>query len=320
MSRPDILQMGSYPEWDQKPLETQFRVHRYDLADDPEAFLTDVGPRIRGIATRGDLGASRKIIEACPALEVIVIYGVGFDAVDLDACRARGIAVANTPDVLTKDVADFGVAMMLSLGRGVVEGDHWVRSGQWASSGMKTLKRRVWGSRAGILGLGRIGYEIGRRLEAFDMKISYSALSPKDHASNWTYIPDPVELAAASDYLFVSLAASQATRHIVNRNVIEAVGPEGMIINVSRASNIDENALIEALASGVLGGAALDVFEGEPNFDPRFLDLPNVLLQPHQASGTVETRKDMGKLMRDNLSAHFRAEPLLTPVLTAVSS
>ncbi|WP_411289497.1 2-hydroxyacid dehydrogenase [Rhodosalinus sp.] len=306
--------MGAFPEWDQGPLDDGFEMHRHDLAEDPNAFLAEVGPRIRGIATRGDLGAGRTIIDACPALEVIAIYGVGFDAVDLDACRARGIVVANTPDVLTKDVADFGVAMMLALGRGLIGGDHWVRSGQWAEMGMKKLQRRVWGSKAGILGLGRIGHEIGRRLEAFDMEISYSARAPKDHAAAWTYIPDPVELAAASDYLFVTLAASAETRHIVGREVIEAVGPEGIIINVSRASNIDEDALIAALSSGALGGAALDVFEGEPNIDPRFFDLPNALLQPHQGSGTVETRKDMGKLMRDNLTAHFAGEPLPTPV------
>lgn len=315
MSRPDILQMGAYPEWDQRPLDADFVMHRHDLATDPATLLAKVGPRIRGIATRGDLGASRALIEACPALEVIVIYGVGFDAVDLDTCRARGIKVANTPDVLTKDVADFAVAMMLALGRGLIGGDRWVRSGQWAKSGMHKLQRRVWGSRAGILGLGRIGHEIGRRLEAFDMNISYSARSPKEHAADWSYFADPVALAHASDYLFVALAASAETRHIVGREVIEAVGPQGMIINISRASNIDEGALIAALASGGVGAAALDVFEGEPNLDPRFLDLPNVLLQPHQASGTVQTRKDMGRLMRENLIAHFQGKPLLTSVL-----
>jgi lactate dehydrogenase-like 2-hydroxyacid dehydrogenase len=163
--------------------------------------------------------------------------------------------------------------------------------------------------------MGRIGFEVAKRLAGFDMDIAYCAVSAKDHAPHWTFIADPVELARHADFLFVTLAASAATRHIVNRAVIDAVGPDGMIINISRASNIDEDALIEALAHRRLGSAALDVFEGEPALDPRFLTLDNVLLQPHHASGTYETRKAMGKLLRDNLTAHFSGEHLLTPVL-----
>ena len=147
------------------------------------------------------------------------------------------------------------------------------------------------------------------------MDIAYSDVAAKDYAPDWTFIQDPVTLARHADFLFVTLAASAATRHIVGREVIEAVGPEGMIINISRAANIDEDALIAALSDGRLGSAALDVFEGEPALDPRFLDLPNVLLQPHHASGTVETRQAMGQLLRDNLTAHFAGQPLLTPVL-----
>ncbi|MEJ6395868.1 2-hydroxyacid dehydrogenase [Gymnodinialimonas sp. 2305UL16-5] len=315
MANPNILQMGPYPEWDQSPLDAAFTMHRYYDAADQAALLAEVGPRILGIATRGELGATRAVIEACPNLEVIAVYGVGFDAVDIEACREKGIRVTNTPDVLTKDVADFGVAMMLGLARGIVPGQAWVEEGKWASTGMLDLTRRVWGGKVGILGLGRIGFEVGRRLAGFDMDIAYSDVAAKDYAPDWTFMPDAKALAAHSDYLFVTLAASAATRHIVNADVIEAVGPEGMIINISRASNIDEDALIAALQNGKLGRAALDVFDGEPNIDKRFLDLPNVMLQPHQASGTVETRKDMGKLMRDNLAAHFAGQDLLTPVV-----
>jgi lactate dehydrogenase-like 2-hydroxyacid dehydrogenase len=156
---------------------------------------------------------------------------------------------------------------------------------------------------------------VAKRLAGFDMQIAYSDVGAKDYAGQWEFIADPVALAARSDFLFVTLAASAATRHIVGREVIEALGPEGMLINISRASNIDENALIEALSSGRLGSAALDVFEGEPKLDPRFLALDNVLLQPHHASGTIETRQAMGQLVRDNLAAHFAGRPLLTPVL-----
>ena len=315
MPKPIILQVGPYPDWDQNPIDEAFDSRRLFEAEDQDAFLAKHGAEVRAIATRGELGADAAMIDACPNLEVISVYGVGFDAVDIEACRARGIRVTNTPDVLTKDVADLGVAMMLSQSRGMVGAESWVRDGSWASKGLYPLKRRVFGRRAGILGLGRIGYEVGKRLKGFDMDIAYSDISPKDYASDWTFIQDPVELAKHADFLFVTLAASADTRHIVGAEVIEAVGTEGMIINISRASNIDEEALISALSDGSLGAAALDVFEGEPALDPRFLDLPNVLLQPHHASGTIETRQAMGQLLRDNLSAHFAGQPLLTPVV-----
>lgn len=315
MNKPQILQVGPYPEWDEAPLTASFEVHRYFEAADKAGFLAFVGPNVKAIATRGELGASRAMIEACPALELVSVYGVGFDAVDLAACRERGIRVTNTPDVLTSDVADLGIAMMLCQSRGLVGAEGWVRDGSWVEKGLYPLKRRVWGRSAGVLGLGRIGYEVAKRLQGFDMRIAYSDVAPKDFASDWEYIADPVALASRSDFLFVTLAASPVTRHIVGREVIAALGGEGMLINISRASNVDEEALLTALESGALGSAALDVFEGEPKLDPRFLALDNVLLQPHHASGTIETRKAMGKLVRDNLTAHFSGQPLLTPVL-----
>lgn len=314
-NRVEILQLGPYPDWDQNPLDAEFQMHRYFEADDKSAYLARVAQNIRGIATRGEIGATRAIIEALPKLEVISVYGVGYDAVDLFACREHGIRVTNTPDVLTKDVADLGVAMMLAQSRGMIGAEKWVRDGSWVNKGLYPLKRRVFGAKAGVLGLGRIGYEVAKRLAGFDMDIAYSDVSAKDYAPDWAFIKDPVELARRSDFLFVTLAASTETKHIVGQNVIEAVGPDGMIINISRASNIDEEALLDALENGKLGSAALDVFEGEPMLNPRFLALDNVLLQPHHASGTFETRKAMGKLMRDNLTAHFRGDELLTPVL-----
>lgn len=315
MTKPHILQVGPYPEWDEVPLNEAFTVHRYFDAADKAGFLAEVGPSVRGIATRGELGATRAMIEACPGLEVISVYGVGFDAVDLAACRERGVRVTNTPDVLTNDVADLGVAMMLCLSRGMIGAESWVKDGSWATRGLYPLKRRVWGRRAGVLGLGRIGYEVAKRLKGFDMDIAYSDVEAKPYASEWEFVADPVALAERSDFLFVTLAASAATRHIVGREVIAALGPEGMLVNISRASNIDEEALLEALENRTLGSAALDVFEGEPALNPRFLALDNVLLQPHHASGTIETRKAMGQLVRDNLAAHFAGKPLLTPVL-----
>lgn len=315
MSKVEILQVGPYPAWDEGPLGEAFTLHRwFEVADKP-AFLAAHGGDIRGIATRGELGANRELIAALPKLEIISVYGVGYDAVDLEAARARGIRVTNTPDVLTRDVADLGIAMMLCLARGMIGAEAWVRSGDWAKRGLYPLKTSVTGKRAGILGLGRIGYEVARRLAAFDMDVAYTDVEAKPFASGWTFVADAKALAERSDFLFVTLAASAATRHIVGREMIEALGPQGMLINISRASNIDEAALLDALEGGRLGSAALDVFEGEPNLDPRFLALDNVLLQPHHASGTVETRQAMGRLMRDNLTAHFAGRPLLTPVI-----
>lgn len=314
MPKPTVLQVGPYPEWDQVPLDEAFNMMRLFEQKDQDAFLAEHGSKIRAIATRGELGANQSIISKCPSLEVISVYGVGYDAVDLAACAAQNVRVTNTPDVLTEDVADLGVAMMLSQSRGVIGAERWVRDGSWARDGLYPLKRRVFGRKAGILGLGRIGFEVGKRLAGFDMDVAYSDIEPKPYARDWTYMNSARALAVHADFLFVTLAASAETRHIVNRDIIHAVGPEGMIINISRASNIDEPALIDALESGALGSAALDVFEGEPDLDPRFFELENVLLQPHHASGTIETRKAMGQLLRDNLIAHFAGESLLTPV------
>ena len=315
MDKPVVLQVGPYPDWDQEHLDQHFDMRQLFKADDPAAFLAEHGQSVRAIATRGELRADAAMIAACPACEVISVYGVGFDAVDLEAASAQNIRVTNTPDVLTGDVADLGVAMMLCLSRGMVGAEGWVRDGAWASEGLYPLKRRVFGRKAGILGMGRIGFEVGQRLQGFGMDIAYSDLKPREDLADWTFMASAKELAHHADFLFVTLAATAKTRHIVDQEIIEAVGPEGMIINISRASNIDEEALIEALSSGRLGSAALDVFEGEPDLDPRFLELDNVLLQPHHASGTVETRKAMGQLVRDNLTAHFAGQPLLTPVL-----
>lgn len=312
MTKPHILQVGSYPEWDQMPLEAAYNVHRYFEAADPAAFLAQVGPGVQAIATRGDLGAPTSMIAACPNLKIVAVYGVGYDAVDLAQCRARGIAVTNTPGVLDGDCADLAVAMMLALTRNLVQAEAWVRDGTWSRQGFP-LQRRAWGKRAGILGMGRIGAEVATRLQGFGMQIAYSARSAKPVPHD--FIPDPVALAARSDFLFVTASATAETRHVVNAAVLAALGPQGALINISRAGNIDETALLNALESGSLGGAALDVFEGEPNLNPRFLALENVVLQPHHASGTYETRQAMGELMRANLTAHFAGQPLLTPVI-----
>ena len=306
-SKPEVLMIGPYPAWDLDPMEREYCVRRLWEAQDRDAFLSEFGPRIRAIATRGELGANAALMDALPALEIVSCYGVGTDAIDLKHARARNVSVTNTPDVLTKDVADMALALILALLRKIAQGDAYVRSGAWKFANM-ALGASLTGKRIGILGFGRIGRAVAQRAQGFETKIAYSDITPSSGVG-YDFHPDAVALAAASDILIVTVAGGEATKHIVGARVLEALGPKGVLVNVARGTTVDENALIDALGSGALGGAALDVFWNEPNIDPRLLDFPNVLVQPHQSSGTVETRKAMGQLVRDNLTAHFADRP-----------
>jgi lactate dehydrogenase-like 2-hydroxyacid dehydrogenase len=313
-SKPDVLEIGRYPDWDRAPMEASFTVHRLHMAADPVAFLAEVGPRIRGIATRGDLGVTRAVLQACPKVEIVSVYGVGVDAVDLGYCRERCIRVGNTPGVVVADVADLAVAMALALCTRTITADAWARSGDWAAKGPIALRPRFSGRRAGILGLGPIGMAISDRLRAFGMEVAYSSRSEKPGTEGMTFLPDPVALAGFADFLFVAVAATPDTRHVVNAAVLEALGRDGFLVNISRAANVDEAALLDALEHGRIAGAALDVFEGEPAINPRFRPLANALLQPHHGTGTFETRRTMGEMVRANLLAQFDGRPLVAEV------
>jgi D-3-phosphoglycerate dehydrogenase len=313
MTTPDVLMVGPYPDWEMPQLESDYVVHKLWLAKDRARFLNEVGPRIRAIATNGVLGADAELINACPRLEIIACFGVGFDAIDLDSARARGIRVTNTPDVLTEDVADMAFALILASLRRLIEGDAHVRSGAW-KKGAVPLGRGLGGKTLGVIGYGRIGCAIARRAPAFGMSVAYCDVA-KDPDSPHAYHADAVSLARASDILVAATAGGAQTRNLLGPQVFDALGPEGLFVNVSRGSVVDEPALIAALEEKRIGGAALDVFWNEPNIDPRLLGFANVVLQPHHASGTIEARKAMGKLVRDNLAAHFAGRPLPTPVI-----
>ena len=313
MAKPVVLMVGAYPEWDMAPLEAAYDVRKLWLAADKEAFLAATTPQARAIATRGELGASAALIDRCPKLEIIACYGVGVDAIDLKRAKERGVRVTNTPDVLTEDVADFAFALILGHLRKVVAGDAHVRSGAWRSGNLP-LGVSLSGKTLGVLGLGRIGRAIARRAQGFGVKLAYCDVAPAAGVDA-AYCADPVSLARASDILVAAVSGGEATRGMVNAAVLDALGPSGLFVNVSRGSVVDEAALIDALARGRIGGAALDVFLNEPAIDPRLLEFDNVLLEPHQSSGTAETRKAMGKLVRDNLEAHFAGRPLVTPVV-----
>jgi D-3-phosphoglycerate dehydrogenase len=312
LSPPVVLMCGPYPEWDMQPLAERYTLLKLWEAADPAALLAEAGARVRAIATRGELGASAALMAQLPALELVACYGVGTDAIDLAAARARGIRVTNTPDVLTGDVADLAVGLTLALLRRIPAADAHVRSGAWAQGPM-ALATRLHGKRVGIAGYGRIGQAVGRRLAGFDVELAYSSRTPVA-GSPHRHLPQLAALADWADVLVVTLPGGAGTAGLINAEVLDALGPQGWLVNVSRGSTVDEAALLAALAQRRIAGAALDVFQNEPKPDPRFAALDNVLLQPHHASGTVETRRAMGQLVRDNLAAHFAGQALLTPV------
>ncbi|MES2247968.1 MAG: 2-hydroxyacid dehydrogenase [Pseudomonadota bacterium] len=309
---PHVLMTGAYPDWDMAPMQAAYTLHRLWEAPDRAAFLAAHGPQVRAIATRGDLGASGELIAALPNLELVACYGVGTDAVDFAACRARGIQVSNTPDVLNGDVADLAVGLAMALQRRVPSADLFVRGGAWAQGAMP-LATRFFGQRVGIAGFGRIGRTIAQRLSGFEMELGYFTRTPQPDSPHRHF----ASLAAMADWcdvLIVILPGGEATRGIVDAQVLQALGPRGWLVNVSRGSTVDEGALLDALERKAIAGAALDVFLNEPRIDPRFALLDNVVLHPHNGSGTEQTRRAMGELVRRNLEAHFAGRPLVTPV------
>jgi lactate dehydrogenase-like 2-hydroxyacid dehydrogenase len=311
--KPGLLLVGELPQWDVAALEQDFHLFHYWRAADKAAMLADARDSTVAIVTKGEIGADAALMDALPLTKIIACYGVGVDAIDLDAARARGIPVTNTPDVLTEEVADFAILLMLGAARRVRHGDAWVRSGDWARLGPMPLNTRVSGKRLGIVGLGRIGSAIARRAEGFGMPISYSARARKEGVAHDWY-PTPAAMAPHVDVFCIAAAGGAGTRGLVDRAAIEALNPGVIFVNVSRGTVVDEAALLDALRGGRIGAAGLDVFLNEPNIDPEFLTFPNVLLQPHAASGSFETRKDMGRLMRDNVGAAMAGRPLPTRI------
>ena len=292
-------------------LDNDFTVHRLWEAADRATLLKQVAGKVRAIATSGHLGTDAAMMDALPKLEIISCYGVGVDSIDLGHAAGRKVIVTNTPDVLNDDVANMAIALLLATSREICNGDRYVREGKWLNGAMH-LTRAIRGRQLGILGLGRIGKDIARKAEAFDMKIAYHGRRKQDVP--FRFYDDLVEMARDSDYLVAICPGGAATDKIVNRAVLDAVGPEGVFINVARGSVVDEPALVAALQEGRLGGAGLDVFAEEPKVPEALLKMEQVVLQPHAASATHETRRAMGDLVVDNLRAHFAGKPVLTAV------
>jgi hydroxypyruvate reductase len=300
MNKPDLLTVAKLPPFLMEPLQTAFTVHA-------SAEGAAQG-RIRAVCGGGESRVGAALIAQLPALEIVSIMGVGYDGVDVAACKARGVVVTHTPDVLNDDVADLALALALNIARRIPQADRYVREGRWPQGPMP-LATKMSGARMGIVGMGRIGQAIAQRALAFGMSIAYTARSAKAELP-YAFHATPRELAAASDFLVVITPGGAATAKMIDASVLQALGPKGFLINVARGSVVDETALIDALQRKVIAGAALDVFENEPNVPEALRALDNVVLTPHIGSATQATRQAMADRAFANLQAHFAGQPL----------
>lgn len=307
-----ILALGSLLPAEMDELEAHFKVIRLWKEKDPEAALHQYSKEIVGIVSTWDSPVSARLIEALPNLEIISQFAVGVNNIDLVTAARRQVAVTNTPDVLTADTADMALALMLAVMRRVVEGDIYIRVGKWLNGEMK-FGVSLAGKTVGIVGLGRIGRAIAKRCEAFDMDVVYYGPRRRDNVP-YDYYDDLAAMAAACDVLMLSCAATPETEKLVNQDVLKALGPKGFLVNVARGAVVDEDDLLIALRNGTIAGAGLDVFADEPHVPEALFSMDNVVLSPHAGSATHEARSAMGRLVIENLLAHFRGEPLKTPV------
>ncbi len=311
MSRPDIVQMSSLYEPTNQALDAKYTIHRYWSESDKEGLLARLAPTCEVVVTNGGRGIEGAILAKLPKVKLVSCFGVGVDAVDVDYCRQHGIAVTNTPDVLTDDVADLAIAMMLAVLRRVVQADRFVRAGDW-KKGALPLGTSVASRKIGVIGYGRIGQAIGERAAAFRAEVAYQG--PNRKPVDNRYFSDLAEMARWADVLIAATPGGDGTRGLVSRQVLEALGPQGVFVNISRGSVVDQDALVELLVNGGLGGAGLDVFNNEPNVPEALFALDSVVLQPHHGSGTHQTRQKMGDLTIGNVEAWFAGKPLLTPL------
>jgi len=300
--KPEILQLKALSPQLEAGLEAAYVVHRPYRAADPDALITEVGSRVRGIVTGGDLGVPDALWDRLPALEIAAVHGVGLDKVDLARAAARGVAVTTTPGVLTQDVAELAIGLWLSLSRRMVTADRYVREGRWPRAERLPLARRASGRTVGILGLGQIGRAIAQMAAPFAASIAYHSRRPVEGVP-YAYHASPLDLAKAVDVLFLVTPGDAGP--LVDGAVLEALGPDGLLINVARGSVVDEAALVAALADGTIAGAGLDVFDDEPNVPEALLAMDNVVLQPHRGSATIEAREAMAALVLENLEGHF---------------
>ncbi|WP_369990263.1 2-hydroxyacid dehydrogenase [Pseudomonas xanthosomatis] len=297
--KPEVLQLSPIliPQIRQR-LETLFTVHRYYEQSNKEAWLDAHAASIRGVITGGHTGISQALMARLPNLEIITVNGVGTDAIDLAYARDRGIPVCATIGALTEDVADLAMGLLIGVCRGICTGDRFVRAGHWATSPTPLaplpLARQVSGMRVGIVGMGRVGRAVAQRAAAFGCPISYTDLQAQDVP--YSFEADLVQLANNSDALILAAAADKGEA-LVTREILQALGRDGYLINIARGKLVDEPALLAALQAGEIAGAALDVFADEPRAPEALFEREDVVLQPHRASATVQTRTRMGEMV-----------------------
>ena len=292
-------------------LRATFALHDRLHETDPKAFAT-IAPSIRAIAASGESKVPASLINQLPALEIISVFGVGYDGVDVAAAKARGVMVTHTPNVLNDDVADLAIGLMLATARQLATADRFVKEGHWVKGPMP-LARKVTGARLGIVGMGRIGQAIAKRALAFDMQVAYTARGAKPNLA-FAFYPTPAALAAQSDYLVIITPGGAGTKKLINSQVLQALGSKGVLINVARGSVVDEAALISALEKGEIAGAGLDVFEDEPHVPLALRNMAHVVLTPHVGSATQQTRQAMADLAFKNLQSYFVNQRPETPV------
>lgn len=311
--KPRLLQHGRLPASIEARLAEHFDVHPFWAETDPAGYLAQHGGEFAAMTARAATGVDAGMMAAMPALRVISSFGVGLDKIDLEAARARGIAVGYTPDVLNDCVADTAWALLMDAARQVSAADRYVRRGEWPKAPYP-LTTRVSGKRLGIVGLGRIGRVIARRSSGFDMEVRYFGRKPVDDVP-YGFEPSIEALASWADFLVLATSGGPSTRHLISARVLEALGPKGYLINIARGTVVDEAALIDALTYRRIAGAGLDVFENEPHVPEALYQLDNVVLLPHVASGTHETRQAMADLVFDNLQAFFATGAVLKSAL-----
>jgi hydroxypyruvate reductase len=309
MPQPDIIVTAPLPPFLYDPLKADYRCHDYYAATDKDRLLAMGGRDVRGLVQGGGTVTPTALLDQLSKLEIISVFGVGYDGVPVDYCKKRGIKVTNTPDVLTDDVADVAVALIMMTGRGFARLERFVRAGEWEKRGIE-LTTKLAGRRVGILGLGRIGKAIASRVSAMGMDVAYTGRKPQD--VSYRFLPDLRSLAADSDFLVVACPGGPATRNLVNADVLAALGKKGILINIARGSIVDEPALVKALQERTIKGAGLDVFADEPHVPASLMTMDHVVLLPHVGSATHETRKAMGDLCKANLDAWFAGKGVLT--------
>lgn len=293
-------------------LDEKFTLHRLWEQPDPEAYLGAIAPRIRGLAIGGHKIIDTALLDRLPALEIISCFGVGYDHVDATSASKKGVIVTNTPDVLTDEVADAAVGLLIATLRKFPQADRFVREGKWRHEAFPltaSLRERT----IGMVGLGRIGLAIAHRLEAFGVQVVYHSRTPKQNVG-YIHYPSLISMANDANVLIVTTPGGADTQHLIDAQVLEALGPQGVLINIARGSVVDEMALIDALRKRTILTAGLDVFENEPNVPQALIDMEHIVLLPHVGSGSVHTRNAMGQLVIDNLTSWFSNKGPLTPV------